>query len=297
MATVQDWIESTRSLLMSGQQGERNSLATPYTPGDPTLTLTGSLGGIVPGVRLAIGTNTFYVRSVSQAGLSATVFGAQEGTTDAAAAAGALVWVGPRFTDAEILGALLSELSDLSGPGNGLFAMASVDVTYANGIIGYDLTGVTDLIDVYELRAQASGTGRDWPAVPKQQWRLDRASNTTVFPSGLALSIFAPAWAGLIVRVVYRRGFTAPTTTATDLTTTGLPATAWDIPPLGAALRLVAPREIKRNFTEAQGDTRRSSEVSAGSVQGSYRGIAALRAARIQSEAERLMARWPDKRW
>lgn len=297
MTTVQDWIESTRSLLMSGQQGERNSLAAPYVAGSGTLAFSGSLGGIVPGVRLSVGTDTFYVRSVTPAGLTASVFGGQEGTTDANASTGALVWVGPRFTDAEILGALQAELSDLSGPGNGLFAMASLELTYATGIVGYDLAGVTDLIDVYELRAQASGAALDWPAIPKQFWRLDRSSNAALFPSGLALSIFTPAWGGLKVRVVYRRGFTAPATTATDVSTTGLPTTAYDIPPLGAALRLVAPREIKRNFTEGQGDTRRSAEVGAGAVAGSYRGIAALRAARIQSEAERLMARWPDKRW
>lgn len=297
MATLQTWIDATRTLLMSGRQAERNSLGTAYTAGDATMTLSGSLGGIVPGIRLSISTSTYYVRSVVQAGLSASIFAAQEGTTDASYPIGSIVWVGPRFTDAEIVAALQAELADLSGPGNGLFAVASADVTYASGIVGYDVTGVTDLIDIYEVRARASGTALDWPAIPKSMWRLDRNSDTTVFPSGLALSIFTPAYAGLAVRVLYRKGFTTPTLPATDLVTTGLPLTAYDIPPLGAALRLAAPREIKRNFSEGQSDTRRAAEVPAGAVQGSYRGIAALRAARIQSEAERLMARYPDKRW
>ena len=53
--------------------------------------------------------------------------------------------------------------------------------------------------------------------------------------------------------------------------------------------RLVAPREIKRNFTEAQGEPRRAAEVPPGAVASSMRTVAALRQQRITTEASRLL--------
>lgn len=292
-----DWIEATRSILLSGRQEERNVLAAPYTDGSGILQFSYALGGIVPGVRLSVGTTTFYVLSVSNSSLSATVLAAQEGSADTVAATGALVRVAPRFTDFEIFTALNADLADLSGPGTGLFQIKTAELTYSDAAIGYDLGTITDLIDIYDVRYQNRGTFSDWPRIPKMGWRLDRYADTTVFPSGLALQVFGPAMGGLKVRVLYRAGFGALLSENTDVSTTGLPATAYDLPPLGAALRIASSREIKRSFTEAQGDTRRAAEVPAGAALSALRGVAAQREQRIQSEAQRLMARYPDRRW
>jgi len=62
---------------------------------------------------------------------------------------------------------------------------------------------------------------------------------------------------------------------------------------LGAQIRLMSPREIKRNFTESQGDTRRADEVPAGSVAGSVSNLLRLRRDRIQAEAARLARAYP----
>ena len=82
-------------------------------------------------------------------------------------------------------------------------------------------------------------------------------------------------------------------TAATALSTTGLQASAYDLPPLGAAIRLMSGREIKRNFTETQGDSRRATEVPAGAVQQSSTGLKLLRAQRIVAECARLNSLYP----
>lgn len=297
MATLQTWVDATRRLLLSGKQEERNTLSAPYTPGAGTLTFTNPLGGIVPGVRLSIGLNTFYVSAVANNSLSATVIGGQDGSTDAAAPAGALVWVVPRFTDFEIVDALAGDLGDLSAPGNGLFRIGFVDLAADTATFGYDLTGLTDFIDLYDVRAALPGAGGSWAQLDRNTYRLDRAADTDAFPSGLSLQFFqAATLTGYRIRVMYRRGFTVPTALTDDLTLTGLPATAWDIPPMGAAMRLVVPREIHRNTTQGQGDTRRAAEVPAGAIASSLRPLATLRAQRIAAEAGRLLAQYPDRR-
>jgi hypothetical protein len=66
-----------------------------------------------------------------------------------------------------------------------------------------------------------------------------------------------------------------------------------DILALGTQIRLMSPREVKRNFTESQGDTRRSDEVSVGAVGNSFSQLQRLRRDRIQAEASRLSRAYP----
>jgi hypothetical protein len=66
-----------------------------------------------------------------------------------------------------------------------------------------------------------------------------------------------------------------------------------DVLRMGVQLRAMVGREVKRNFTEAQGDTRRAAEVQPGAVQASWRGIAAIRQARIEAEQARLSQQYP----
>jgi hypothetical protein len=55
----------------------------------------------------------------------------------------------------------------------------------------------------------------------------------------------------------------------------------------------MAPREIKRNFTESQGDTRRGEEVTSGAIGNSIQNLQRLRRDRIQAEAARLIRGYP----
>jgi hypothetical protein len=292
MTLGSDWINSTRSYLMSGYAEERNKLSTAYTAGDTTLTFTYPLGGIRPGARLSIGLNTFYVWSVD--GQVATISAGEDSSTDANAASGSVVKVSPRFTDNEIWKALKDDLYDLSSPSSALFDTGTIDLTYNAIVNGYDLSSADNLISIYEVKYLTPGPQMDNPRINSSGWRLNRDAITSQFPSGISLQLFQPAYPGYNVRIVYRKYFTIPSSITTDVSTTGLLDSALDLPPLGAAIRLMAGREIKRNFTESQGDTRRAGEVAPGAVMQSVRNLQVLRQQRIAAEAGRLDALYPS---
>jgi hypothetical protein len=296
MATGQTWVDSTRSLLLSGFSEERNKLSSAYTAGGTTLNFTYPLGGIRPGTRLCIGRNNFYVYAVD--GLTATVAGGEDSTTDANAASGAVVRVNPRFPDNEIWNALSDDLFDLSSPMNGLFAIGTVDFTYSSATNGYDLGSIaSSLIDGYEVKYLTSSGYKNTPRIPKDMWRINRNVNTTEIASGLSLELFQSAEVGRSVRLTYKSTFTMVSSLTANVSTTGLHASAYDLPPIGAAIRLMAGREIKRNFIESQGDTRRATEVGAGATMQSANGLKQLRAQRIAQEAARLSAMYPVYRF
>ena len=293
MTTVNDWVTTTRSTLMSGYVENRNKLSVAYTKGGTSLTFSYPPDGIRPGARLSIGTNTFYVWTVS--GQQATVSAAEDGSTDQDAPIGSLVRVSPRFTDDEIVKALAADLNDLSSPANGLFGIGTVDLTYNAILNGYDLgPTASDLISIYEVKYLTPGPQMDNPRIHTTGWRLNRNAISSQFPSGISLQLFEPAYPGYNVRVVYRSNFTMPTTLYANVSATGLLPSAYDIPPLGASIRLMAGREIKRDFTESQGDTRRAGEVPAGAVAASSRNLQILRQQRITSEAAKLEAIYPN---
>ena len=293
MTTVNDWVTTTRSTLMSGYVENRNKLSAAYTKGGTSLTFSYPPDGIRPGARLSIGTNTFYVWTVS--GQQATVSAAEDGSTDQDAPIGSLVRVSPRFTDDEIVKALAADLNDLSSPANGLFGIGTVDLTYNAILNGYDLGPTAgDLISIYEVKYLTPGPQMDNPRIHTTGWRLNRNAISSQFPSGISLQLFEPAYPGYNVRVVYRSNFTMPTTLYANVSATGLLPSAYDIPPLGASIRLMAGREIKRDFTESQGDTRRAGEVPAGAVAASSRNLQILRQQRITSEAAKLEAIYPN---
>lgn len=292
-STAQSWCDRTRTYLMSGLQEERNKLSQDYTAAGSTLHFTYPLGGVVKGARLAVGLNTFYVWDVGADGMSATVSGGEEGSTDANAATGTVIRVRPRFTDSELFTALNEELGALSSPQSGLFQVKTFDITYNASIDGYDLTAITDLQSIYEVRYQEPGPGKDWPRVPNHMWRLDRSALTTDFASGNALKLFGGGAPGFDVRLVYKAPLTALTNLATTTASTGISTAAADIPPLGAAIRMMTGREVKRNFTESQPDTRRHGEVPPGAVFNSQRGFQIQYAQRLAAEQARLAALYP----
>lgn len=287
---VSDWVAKTRGYILNGIQEERNKLSAAYTKGGSTLTFQYPLNGIQPGARISVGLNTFYVWAIS--GNTATVSGGEDGSNDQDLESGTIVRVRPRFTDHEIVDAVNDELRDLSSPYNGLFAMSEVEFTYESAYTGFELDA-PDLIQVYEVRWQDSGSQRDWPRMPSTEYRIVQNAPTSDFGSGTAIFVYGGAESGRPIRVLYKANFSTVNSLSSGVRITGLPETAWDIPPMGAAIKLMASREIKRNLTESQGDPRRANEVQAGALAASYRGLSAIRASRIAAERSRLDAQYP----
>jgi hypothetical protein len=134
-------------------------------------------------------------------------------------------------------------------------------------------------------------TDKDYPVARKV--KLVRDLPTDDFTSGFALKFEEQVRSGRL-RVVYKAPFTNVTTETQNLQNiASFPSTAEDILEMGAQIRLVSPREIKRNFTESQGDTRRADEVPAGAVSGSLANLLRMRRDRITAEAARLQRQYP----
>lgn len=291
MTTAADLVADTRWHLLAGHTEARAVLQNAYTAASGTLTLTTAPTGIGAGHVLGIGLNVLQVLAWDPTTRVATVLGGQQGSTDANAAVGATVSIAPRFTDFRILRALNQDLADLSAPGSGLYQYKALNVVYRGGIYEYDLAA--DVISIDEIRIDSPTTDRITPVL--DSFEIIRNADTAVFPSGVALRINEAGWDGRNLRIRYRAAFGTLTDLTTVVSTTGLPSTAEDLPPLGAAMSLMVGREIHRNDTDAQGDTRRSTEVGPGAVAASYRGLALRRQQRLMDEAARFLAQDPPQ--
>lgn len=296
MTTLRGLIDETKRHLQSFQREPMNKLATTMTASSTTVTLTYDATHVQPGAHLQVDLELLYVWSVDVSTKTATVERAQLGSVAAAHTAGAVITVNPKFPDFAVAKALNDEIADLSSPVNGLYAIRALDLTFGAGASGYDLAGATGFIEVLEIRqrlGQASAY-RQWPVL--SNYEVSRQVSTTDFPSGLALFLHEGGGAGQPVRVLYKASFSRLVNLTDDaLTVGGISTDIEDIPPMGAAMRMVAPREVKRNFTEAQGEPRRAGEVQAGAVLASMRGLAGMRQNRIVDEAARLAQLYPDR--
>lgn len=293
MATCDNLIDECLRHLLSGTREQLNRLATGYTAAGTSLRCTYDLDGIKPGAVVGVDLELFYVWDVNESTKTATVTGAHLGSTAANHSQDAIVTVNPRFSRFGLFTALNQDLLDLSSPENGLYRVRTVDLTYNSAIQGYDLTSVTDLLDILEVKRDTSGPSNTWPVIQRSGWDLKRDLPASDFASGLGLILYQHAESGRTIRVSYKAPFGQFTTVADTHTTVGLPDTAVDIPPMGAASRLAFPREIARNFFETQGDTRRAEEVPPSAVGNSMRNLVALRQQRIIAEAARLAQRYP----
>ena len=291
-----DLVAATKRHLLSGVREELDILAANITTTTAaSFTSTDAANGIQTGALLEIGLELMYVRSVS--GTTVNVLRGQGGTTATTHTAGAIVTVNPRFPTFNVLQELNNEIGSLSAPSNGLYKIVTLDVTWGSQN-GYDLTSSTEVIDILDVAWEDYGSTRNWVDVPPGQYRLHRNMNTGEFASGNAIVFYGTVVTpGRTVRVRYKAPFTALAALADDVqTVSGLPATANDIPPLGAAARLAGPGEVRRTFVDGQGDPRSDDDVPAGSRLNAASWLLARRQTRIGEEASRLARRFPASR-
>jgi hypothetical protein len=190
-----------------------------------------------------------------------------------------------------MLDAVNADIDDLSSTANGLFRVVTVDLTYNGSDRQVNITNSGTIIELLDTRLRYLAD--DHPVL--NAVRLQTGLPTTDFASGNTLVFDEPVMAGT-VRVRYKAPFVRATSESSDLTTNCfLPSTCDDIIEMGVIMRLMAAREIKRNFIEAQGDTRRPDEVQPGAITNSIANIQRLRRDRIIAEAGRLKAQYPIK--
>jgi len=289
MSTAGALITRASRQLLSGTVEERNKLATTVSSADTSIVLSYDLGGFREGSVIEIDSELMYVWTALSATKTLEVQRGYDGTTAAAHTVGAVAVVNPRFPRQQMLDALNADLDDLSSTVNGLFRVVAQDISYNGSDRQINLTSASGVIDLLDVRLRYLAD--DYPVIRKV--RLQRNLPTADFASGIAIVFDEAVMAGTL-RVVTKREFTRVTAEANDMQTVAfLPVSCEDIIEMGVILRMMNGREIKRNFIESQGDTRRSEEVPPGSTRDSLTNIQRLRRERIVAEAARLKQQYP----
>lgn len=291
MTTVATILNRASRQMLAGTVEERNKLATTIDSDDTTVVCSYDIGGLRTGTVFEIESELFYVWDSSPSAKTLTVERGYAGTTPASHTSGAVITVAPRFPRVQMLDAVNAELDDLSSTANGLFRVVTVDLTYNGSDRQIDITGSGTIIELLDVRLRYLSD--DYPVIHSA--RLQTGLPTSDFASGNTLVFDEPVMAGT-VRVRYKAPFVRASSESSDLTTNCfLPATCEDIVETGVILRMMNGREIKRNFVESQGDTRRADEVPPGAIRDSITNLARLRRERIIAEAGRLKAQYPIK--
>ena len=288
MTTAGQLIDRVAGELLAGTVEERNKLATGVDASATTLTFTYPLSGLREGSVFEIGSEQFYVWTTNSSAKSAVVERGFNGTTAASHSADDIATINPRFPRSRVLQQLNADLADLSSPLNGLFRVKTVDIAYNGSDRMVNITGATDIQNLIDVRYRYLSD--DYPII--RDVRLLSDMPTSDFASGFALAFDSYVRSGTI-RVVYRApygSFSAESDTVSDV---GGSDYLDDVLALGTQMRLMAGREVKRNFTESQGDTRRAEEVPSGAVANSMLQLQRLRRDRVMAEAARLNRQYP----
>jgi hypothetical protein len=289
MSSVGTVVDRTLRQLMSGVVEERNKTTLAINAATTTVTFQYDLNGIRPGGVIQLDSELMYVWEISAGSKSVTVERGWNGTTAAAHAASSVATVDPKFPRAQILEAINAELDDLASPMNGLFQIKILELNYNGTDLMVNLPTTDKIIDLISVSLRYIST--DYIKV--RRCRLIRDLPNDDFNTGYAIRFDEQVRAGRMI-IVYKSPFSNITTETQNIqNVTGLPTSCEDILILGSQIRLVGPREIKRNFTESQGDTRRSDEVPSGSVSNSITNLLRMRRDRITSEAAKLMRQYP----
>jgi hypothetical protein len=289
MSTAGALINRVSRQLLSGTIEERNKLATTVTSSDTSIVMSYDLAGLRTGSVFEIDSELMYVWVAESGSKTLTVERGYLGTTAAAHTAGALAILNPRFPQQQLLDSFNQELDDLSSPSNGLFRVVTASVDYNGADRQVNLTSATTIIDLIDVRLRYLAS--DYPVL--RGVRLSRDLPTSDFASGFALTFDEVSMAGTL-RVRYKAPFVRASTTSSDIQSVCLmPINMEDIVEMGVMARMLAVREVKRNFIESQGDTRRSDEVPAGSMSNSVTNILRLRRDRIIAEASKLARQYP----
>ena len=289
MSTASALLDRVNRQLLSGTIEERNKLAATVDSDDTSFVMSYDLAGLRAGTVFEIDSELVYVWEAVSGSKTLTVERGYMGTTAASHTVGAVVTLNPRFPKAQMLEALNQDIDDLSSPLNGLFRVVSTSIDYNGSDRQTDLTGATSVIDLIDVRLRYLDS--DYPVI--RATRLQRDLPTADFPSGFAIVFDESVMAGSL-RVRYKAPFSRVSALTDSLqSVANVSTTMEDILELGVMSRVLSVREVKRNFIESQGDTRRSDEVGAGAMRDSFSNILRLRRDRIIAEAAKLARQYP----
>ena len=294
-------VNETQRLLAPVQRGITLNLSANYTAGGTSLSFTdGSAGSvntmsILPGTVLSVDLELFLVTGVVSGG-TIPVSGGFLGSTNVNHTSPGLIWVNRRFTDFECMQQINNVLDELSGMG--LWHLGELTVNYNPVIQAYDLTdantsiAITGYIAPVALRYKTPFPDRKYPTIPSSHFEVIPMGGTTVdtnFPSGYQLILNAAGYPGQPMIFLFQQTFTHFANYSDDAQTVAkLGVTMNDLPPMGAMLRMVPPREVQRNQPYSQPDGRLAPETPPGAIAGSVNVVRGNYEMRVGQEQDRL---------
>jgi hypothetical protein len=287
--TVGQMVEETQRHLQGMRQNELNRVNGALTDSATTVACDFDLNSLVPDSFIAIDDEVLYVWTTNEGGRTAEVQRGMLGSTASAHADGALIETNPRFARFAIRRALRQELLALSPP---LFAVQTEEVSFASGDRAENLPNAETATPLFLIDIRAE------PVSPATTWKIVKAEIvggmfTGDFLSGWALQL-QDDYGAVTTRVRWARPFALDVfDDATAFSTIGLSDSMGDIPPLGAAARLLSAREAVRTDTRAQGESRLAEEVPPGHHVSAARALHQLRDRRVEEELRRLRSVYP----
>lgn len=210
------------------------------------------------GMYIGVGDEIVYVWEANQGTNTIIVSRGQSGTDATVHPAGETIESSARFPRAAVKDALQEEIR--TWPDSVYRADSKMlDLPLGVNTIDAELTDSRLLVDLALDRAPSVAPGRWTPLT----YRLDRLMDRDIYGSGNALTIYNLSGGGGRVRFLYGAPFDVSEMDdgldcVDDL---GLARTMLDIPPMGAAARLLQTREIIRTDTEAMQESRIAAEV------------------------------------
>lgn len=234
--------------------------------------------GSVIEVRSSSTSELMYVWSVTSQ--TATVLRGHDGSTPASFADEDLVAINPVLSYADTYREIQRELEAL--PSEGLPQLTSTTVTYSYTNSAYDTSAVSNLIRPLALEYAVGG---------RDHWDYDLLEHPDLIR---VKHYWTPDSA---VTLHYATTFTAPTAYTQDLSTDlGVPATAQDVVPIGAAIRVFYAQEQLRGQANVQQHARASEDVAPGSGARSVALLQQWKATRLAHEQRRQRERFPRRR-
>lgn len=300
MTTAQQWVDEVREMLGPSVVEQVNRLRTTYEPGDGVLNLDRDISGVIPNQVVTAGLNAYLVWSVDPVTRTLEIEPGWAGSPEVNLDSGTLVRMRPQFYTHRILKAVNDTINELSSPLNGVYGVAVQDFDFDTSIAVYDLTPCENISSVLRVQwGYPDDTLSEWRDLNAATWQHRQIEPTADFPSGHQLRLFSypgtEVGSASTIRVIFSRNPSTLDTLEDDVSMTYLPETAYDLPVLGAAAKLAASTEYRRNTMAAQPDSRRADEVPPSALQNSYRGLLSDFNRRVHQEAARLAAIYPPK--
>ena len=292
MSTASQLITRASNQLLSGTIEERNKITNILSTSETSVIFQYDLGGIRSGAVIEVDSELMYVWDAASGTKTVTVERGYNGTTAATHAVGAVAKINPRFPRSLMFEALKQDILDLSSPVNGLYAVVVRSIEYNGSDRMIELPAMPQTVfEVMDIRLEYLTT--DQPLLHKV--RMERNVQMVTANGPRDVLVFDESVMAGTIWYTTKEEFAPLTVESAELSTLSIPASLEDILEMGTMIRCMSSREIKRNFIESQGDTRRSDEVPAGSVSNSANNLIRLRRDRIIAEAARLGRQYPLK--